>query len=476
MRNSLIYKLMGAFLLVVIISSLVISVLLVNSTRNAFARFSNRSGQLLATRLAERLSDYYAFTGSWEGVGDFLSLEQWAGNNSGQGGMMQMGRMVPGSGMIAAMNLHLSLADQDGTIVADSNSQGLGSRLSRRELNAGIPIQVNGFRAGTLLAVSEGIGSLVAREFLAAVNTALVKSMLVAGTIALLLGFLLFNQITAPLRAMQKAAGRIANGDLQTRVEVKSRDELGDLAESFNDMAEYLANAEDQRRQLAADVAHELRTPLAAIQATLEGMQDGVLPTDQEQIGSLVSETVLLNRMVEDLRLLSLAEAGRLELDLQPVTPNDLIFKAVGLMQPVAQQKGVTVIATPPVSLPQVLGDTDRLIQVLNNLIVNSLRYTPAGGTVTLAAVFPSASKGVVFSVTDTGTGIDPRNLPHVFDRFYRADKSRSRGSGGSGLGLAIVKQLVEAHGGKVSAESPIFPADGQPQIGTRITFSIPVA
>jgi two-component system OmpR family sensor kinase/two-component system sensor histidine kinase BaeS len=300
--------------------------------------------------------------------------------------------------------------------------------------------------------------------------------MLVAGAIALLLGFLLFNQITAPLRAMQKAAGRIANGDLQTRVEVKSSDELGDLAESFNDMVENLASAEDQRRQLAADVAHELRTPLAAIQATLEGMQDGVLPTDQEQIGSLVSETVLLNRMVEDLRLLSQAEAGRLELDLQPVTPNDLIFKAVGLMQPVAQQKGVTVIATPPVSLPQVHGDTDRLIQVLNNLVANSLRYTPAGGTVTLAAAFPSASKGVVFSVTDIGTGIDPRDLPHVFDRFYRADKSRSRESGGSGLGLAIVKQLVEAHGGKVSAESPIFPADGQPQIGTRITFTIPLA
>ncbi len=476
MRNSLIYKLMGAFLLVVIISSLVISVLLVNSTRNAFARFSNRSGQLLATRLAERLSDYYAFTGSWEGVGDFLSLEQWAGTTSGQGGMMQMGRMVPGSGMIAAMNLRLTLADQDGTIVADSNSQGLGSRLSRRELNAGIPIQVNGFRAGTLLAVSEGIGSLVAREFLAAVNTALVKSMLVAGAIALLLGFLLFNQITAPLRAMQKAAGRIADGDLQTRVEVKSSDELGDLAESFNDMAENLASAEDQRRQLAADVAHELRTPLAAIQATLEGMQDGVLPVDQEQIGSLVTETALLNRMVEDLRLLSLAEAGRLELDLQPVATGELIFKAVDLMQPVAQQQGVNLVANPPGSLPMVLGDADRLIQVLNNLIANSLRYTPAGGTVTMAASFAAASKKVEFSVTDTGAGIDPRDLPHVFDRFYRADKSRSRGSGGSGLGLAIVRQLVESHGGTVAALSPVPTPEGQSVPGTRITFSIPVS
>ncbi len=476
MRNSLIYKLMGAFLLVVVISSLVISVLLVNSTRNAFARFSNRSGQILATRLAERLSDYYAFTGSWEGVGDFLSLEQWTETTSGQGGMMQMGRMVPGSGMIAAMNLRLTLADQDGTIVADSTSQGLGNRLSRRELNTGIPIQVDGTQVGTLLAVSEGFGSLVAREFLASINSALIKSMLVVGVISLFLGFLLFNQITAPLRAMQKAAERIADGDLQTRVNVNSNDELGDLAVSFNNMAENLASAEDQRRQLAADVAHELRTPLAAIQATLEGMQDGVLPADQEQISSLVSEAELLNRMVEDLRLLSLAEAGRLELDLQPVATGELILKAVGLMQPVAQQQGVNLIAASSENLPMVLGDADRLIQVLNNLIANALRYTPAGGTVTVTAAFPASGGKVVFSVTDTGAGIDPRDLPHVFDRFYRADKSRSRSSGGSGLGLAIVRQLVETQGGTVAAVSPVPTPEGQLAPGTRITFTIPVS
>jgi two-component system OmpR family sensor kinase/two-component system sensor histidine kinase BaeS len=215
---------------------------------------------------------------------------------------------------------------------------------------------------------------------------------------------------------------------------------------------------------------------LAAIQATLEGMQDGVLPADQEQIGSLVSETALLNRMVEDLRLLSLAEAGRLELDLQPVVTGELLFKAVGLMQPVAQQQGVNLVANPPGSLPMVLGDADRLIQVLNNLIANSLRYTPASGTVTVTAEFPAAGRMVVFSVTDSGAGIDPRDLPHVFDRFYRADKSRSRGSGGSGLGLAIVRQLVESHGGTVTAASPVQTPEGQFVPGTRITFSIPVS
>ena len=222
MRNSLIYKLMGAFLLVVVISSLVISVLLVNSTRNAFARFSNRSGQLLATRLAERLSDYYAFTGSWEGVGDFLSLEQWAGTTSGQGGMMQMGRMVPGSGMIAAMNLRLTLADQDGMIVADSNSQGLGSRLSRRELECRHSRSRSMGPAREHCWLFPKVSAAWWQE-----NSSLPSIPPWSNPCWWQVpspcswDFLLFNQITAPLRAMQKAAERIADGDLQTRVECK---------------------------------------------------------------------------------------------------------------------------------------------------------------------------------------------------------------------------------------------------------------
>lgn len=476
MRNSLLYKLMGAFLLVVLIGAVVISLLLVGSTRSAFTRYSNRNGQVIAARLADRLGNYYSLNGSWVGVEDYLNLEEWTGIENGQGSMMRMGRMMPGSGIVAAMDLQITLADQDGRIIADSRSPEAGGQLSRLELKNGVPVLVDGTRVGTISTTSEGIGSLLAREFLAAVNTAIFKSMVVAGGIALILGLVLFKQITSPLGKMQKAASQIASGDLSARVEVGSKDELGDLAQSFNEMAENLSGAEDQRRQMAADVAHELRTPLAAIQATLEGMQDGILPADQEQIGALVTETALLNRMVEDLRLLSLAEAGMLQLDIQKADAGGLIQRVMDLMLPLASQQGVELINEPAGKLPPVRADAGRIAQVLNNLVSNALRYTPKGGRVTLGAALDPESGHVLFSVADTGTGIEPGDLPHVFDRFYRSDKSRSRGSGGSGLGLAIARQLVEAHGGTIRAESPAGTGKNGEPCGTRIIFFLPAA
>jgi signal transduction histidine kinase len=474
MRNSLIYKLLGAFLLVVVIGSLVISILLVRATREAFTRYSNRSGQVLATRLASRLADFYRSTGSWQGVGDYLQLDQWTEIGINQNRGMGMGRMMLGSGIIAGLDLRLMLADENGVVIADSRNESLGQKLDQLELNRGIAVVVDGSRAGTVLAAPETIGGAPAREFLTSVNAAIFKSMVVAGIIALFLGSLLFIQITAPLRQLQKAAGSIADGDLSTRVDVKSNDELGDLAYSFNNMAESLADAESQRKQLAADVAHELRTPLAAIQATLEGMQDGVLPANQEQIASLHSETLLLNRMVDDLRLLSQAEAGKLAMAFRPVSPGPLVRRVIDQFQPLALQQKVDLEMEIQDDLPEIRADSDRIAQVMNNLVSNALHYTPGSGKIHVYVRKELSENSVVFSVADTGPGISAGDLPNVFNRFYRADKSRSRVSGGSGLGLSIVKQLVEAHGGNVTAESPVFPEDGQPQIGTRFTFTIP--
>jgi signal transduction histidine kinase len=219
------------------------------------------------------------------------------------------------------------------------------------------------------------------------------------------------------------------------------------------------------------------------MQANLEAMQDGVLPTDAEQLASLHEETLLLSRLVADLRLLSLAEAGQLKLELAEADLSELVSKAVERMRPTAQVKGINLQLDVPPAAP-VLADADRLNQVIGNLVDNALRYTPAGGVVTIQvslagpdradAPLPAAGrKSYLVTVTDTGAGIPPADLPHVFDRFYRADKSRARVSGGSGLGLAIVKQLVEAHGGKVWAESPAFcPPDGL-GYGTRIVFTL---
>ena len=260
------------------------------------------------------------------------------------------------------------------------------------------------------------------------------------------------------------------------RVSIRSRDEFGELASTFNQMAQNLADAETQRQRLVADVAHELRTPLTAIQGTLEGMQDGVLAMDEEQLSALYAETMLLNRLVGDLKLLSLAEAGQLQLEKQETDPDELIHQIVDRAKPLADPRNIHLEVELEPDLPHFWVDPGRITQVLNNLLGNALHYTPEGGTITVQGSVPRAGGEIQIAVLDTGPGIDAVDLPFIFDRFYRADKSRSRASGGSGLGLAIVKQLVEAHGGQVRAESPILVDQNRRGSGTKIILTLPRA
>lgn len=378
------------------------------------------------------------------------------------------------------MGQRLLLADARGSVIADSQGELVGQVLPARERAQGESILVAGQPVGTVLVASSisSPGSL-AGQFLSSVNRSIWLAVFAAGALALAFGSLLFFQITAPIRRLNAAARAIATGDLSQRVAVNSRDELGELAHSFNDMAESLSRAEGERRQMIADVAHELRTPLSVMQANLEAMQDGVLPLDAEQIASLHEETALLTRLVADLRLLSLAEAGQLTLERAEVDPAEIVSKAAERLRPRAEEKGVQLqVQVPAAALPPVLADADRISQVIGNLIGNALRYTAEGGLITVAAGSPSQDKRqaqtVMITVTDSGTGIPAADLPHIFDRFYRADKSRTRISGGSGLGLAIVKYIVEAHGGRVWTESPVFQDNGRAGHGARISFTLP--
>jgi len=482
MRNSLIFKLMGAFLLVVAIGAVVISWLTSRATQNAFNLYTTRNGQAWAQRLAPILAEYYSSNMSWQGVEAVLqsglppsTTTGMMGNSNGPGQGRGMGTGRQG-GMWGIMGQRMILADGQGIVVSDTGGELNGQRLSSAELVTGAPITVNGNLVGTILVTPNDFAgaNTPAGQFLASVNQSIILSVVIAGVIALLLGAVLFFQITAPLRQLNKAAGAIAHGDLRQRVTIRSHDELGELGQTFNQMAGSLERAETQRQHLMADVAHELRTPITVIQANLEGMLDGVLPLDAEQVAALHNETLLLNRLVGDLRLLSLAEAGELKLERRETDMGDLIRQVVERIQFQIQQKGVSLEIEVQESLPRVWADTDRITQVLNNLIGNALRYTPQDGKISVRAVkFPSSTGLIQVSVTDTGPGIDPAALPFVFERFYRADKSRARASGGSGLGLAIVKQLVEAHGGKVEAVSPVFSNADQQGYGTRITFTL---
>jgi signal transduction histidine kinase len=482
MRPSLFFRLLGAFALIILVLGVIVAVSVNGATARQFRLYSNRTGQLLAAQLAPQLAGYYAQQGSWQGVEVVLARSSGTMGSGMMGPGMMSGSPMPeaanatGRNMWSMMGLRAILADAGGRVISDSAEQLAGQTLSAPVLTLGVPIQVDGQVVGTVLVAWSAVPAAEssAGTFLRDVNRSILLAVLAAALIALALGALLFFQLTAPIRRLTAAAHAISAGDLSQRVAVRSGDELGDLAGAFNMMAESLSAAEGQRRQMVADVAHELRTPLSVMQANLEAMQDGILPTDTEQLVSLHEETLLLSRLVADLRLLSLAEAGQLELELAEADLGELVRRAAERLRPAAEAKGVALEVEVAPELPQVRVDTDRFTQMIGNLVDNAVRFTTGGGRVAVAVGWGSRAdqaRGPTVSVTDTGIGIAPEDLPHVFDRFYRGDKSRARASGGSGLGLAIVKQLAEAHEARVWAESPIlYSADGH-GFGTRIVI-----
>ena len=283
--------------------------------------------------------------------------------------------------------------------------------------------------------------------------------------LTLLLGALLARRIIHPLIELTNAVRALGTGDLSVRVPVKHRGEIRELERAFNAMAADLSYADEVRRNMTADVAHELRTPLSIIRGKLEGVLDGVYPTTPEHLTPILEETELLTHLVEDLRLLALAEAGQLPLEKRPLDIGDLLRDAQVNFTPQANDRGVTLILDLPPDLPQVAADWRRIAQILSNLLTNALRHTPEGGNVTLMA--NTHADQIEVRVTDTGSGIIEEDLPYVFERFWRGDKSRARTSGGSGLGLAIAKQLVEMHGGTLSVDSA-------PGKGATFCFTLP--
>jgi signal transduction histidine kinase len=278
---------------------------------------------------------------------------------------------------------------------------------------------------------------------------------LVALLFAVALAFLVGNLVTRPMQQLADSAHKIAGGDLTQRVKHKSDDEVGEVSDAFNSMAEQLEMKEKSRKQLLADVAHELRNPLSIVQGNLEAWLDDVIKPTPEQIASVYDETVLLNRLISDLRELSLAEAGQLKLNLEPADLNELINSEVAVFQARSQEKGVSLSSESADGLPIVNIDRDRIRQVLHNLLENALRYTPSGGSIKVEARQAEVGR-VQVAVSDSGSGINPSDLPYVFDHFYKADKSRQRGYGGAGIGLALVRKYVELHGGKVWVESEV--------------------
>lgn len=439
-------KLILAFLSIGVVSVLIIAVTAVWSTRAEFIRFLTDQTQ---TDIVTQLSDYHRAYGSWERVESIFIY-----SNDEQPGPGPHRRRQP-----------FALANANGRVIIPNGPYHRGEKLSAAALEDGIPITEDGAVIGFLIPLrSQFEGAPRELEFIQRINRLLLYGALIGAVIALLLGVFLSRTLTRPIRELTQATHAVAEGDLSQQVPVRSDDELGELAQAFNKMSSELSRSVNARKQMTADIAHELRTPLSLILGHAEAVHDGVLPPTRENFEIIREEASRLEHLVNDLRILSLADAGELSIHPQTVEPEHLLQDVASTYQYQAQRKKLRLeldIASP---LSPIEVDPGRITQVLTNILDNALRYTPEGSRIILSA--KEAREQVELAIQDSGPGLNAEDLDHVFDRFYRTDASRQR-DGGSGLGLAIAKSIVQANGGQISAES-------EPGKGLKVVISLP--
>ncbi len=449
-------KLLAAFVIVAASAVGLVAVMANRITTRQFEIYVSQGKQARAERLAPEFAAYYARTGSWDGVGEWWVSLSEGSSTTGRG----LGRGL-GQGVGTASD-RLLLAGADGLVIADSQGELLGEQMSTLELAVGVPIEVEGAQVGTLMILSEGTThESLESQFLSQVNRSLLWAGVAAGVVALVLGLLLARQLTAPIRALTAAAHRLAGGEM-TQVQVRGDDEIGQLGQAFNAMAQSLAQQETLRRNLMADIAHELRTPLTVIRSDLEALLDGVYEPTPETLASVQEETLLLARLVDDLRALAQAEAGQLRLECERIGLAELLRGVAASFDLQAKSQGQELKLDLAADLPPIDADPLRVRQVVANLISNALRHAPEAGHVVVSAwALPTE---VRVSISDDGPGIAAEDLPRLFDRFWRGSQLRAQGSG---LGLTIARELIRAHGGRIWVES-------EPGQGSTFFFTLP--
>ncbi len=456
MTRSLVFKLVLAFLVVSVTGAVLTALFARWATFREFDRLVLEQAQ---NNFLASATVYYQTYGSWLGVREYFHRLAVAPAPQPRPGQQlpppppqPEDRNRPGQ---QPPTYVFALADQDGYVVLPAWPYRLGNHIPADELAQGVEIEVDGQVVGTAL-VTGSPPPLALREvqYLARTNRASLYAALAAILTGLALGIFLARRLTRPVRELTSATRAMAKGELEQRVPIRSQDELGELAASFNQMSADLARANELRRQMTADIAHDLRTPLSVIAGYTEGLRDGVLQPTAETFQIMHTEAEQLSRLVEDLRTLSLADAGELTLIRQLVHPRELLERTAAAHLPRAQQLEIDLQVTAEANVPATYVDPERMAQVLGNLVSNALRHTPAGGQISLAA--EQQRNNVLLTVQDSGAGIAPDKLRRIFTRFYRGDVARQTHEGESGLGLAIAKSLVELHGGTISVESTL--------------------
>jgi two-component system OmpR family sensor kinase/two-component system sensor histidine kinase BaeS len=441
-RNRLFLLLLRAFIIVV--AFLILFTLLATALVLAYPSQSN---PLYRLPTIARLETYYIASGSWDGVStvfsNSLDIESSQWNSS-------------------------ILLDAQNRIVVKHGQPVDPSKSSTYQPTSGeevIPILVNNEVVGKLVVGENTLPS--ERRFTLRFLLPVVLVSLILAVFATLIGLLLTRRVVTPLAEVIAASEEIAGGHLQTRVHVQGPDDLRDMSDSFNKMADALERNDRERREMLADIAHELRTPLTVLRGRLEGIMDGVYQADESNIGPALEETYLLERLVEDLSLLALAETRQLHFELKPVQARELVERVMGLFAAQAAEQHISLSLQAEPDLPAVLVDPQRLEQVVGNLLDNALRYLPDDSH--LGISIHLSGQEVEITVADNGPGVAEDELPLIFNRFWRSDKSRTRLTGGAGLGLAIARQLIEAQGGTIVATN-------RPEGGLQIRLRLPAA
>ena len=443
---SLQFRLIAAFALVLTLALASVSMYVSYTAKQATEQFERDVEKAKAARIEQMITKYYAASRGWGGL---------------QPAVEQASELY---------GIRIVVKDSSGDVVADSRDASGSNGADTMKEKHSLPLLSRGLEVGTV-ALAPNVAPLEVPEpsvsiLASALNRSLLWTGLAAGVAGVLLVSLFSRRVLAPARALGSTARLLGQGDLSQRVSPQGRDEIADLGRTFNSMAEDLEKAEQQRRSLMADVAHELRTPLSNIQGYLEAVRDGLMQPDNATIDTIHQQVLHLTLLVEDLRLLALADAGALRLAIEPDSLEQTLSKSMEAVRPRAEAKSISLSLDIP-HLPLVPMDRTRIAQVVGNLLENAISHTPEGGRVSVSAEV-TASGAARVSVADTGSGIPVDDLPLVFERFYRVDPSRARATGGAGLGLTIARQLVEAHGGVIYAES-------EPGRGSRFTFELPI-
>lgn len=435
------FRLLLSYVLVILVVIGTVSFFVVRSTEKEIEEHVESSEQLHMTRMGSMLIDYY-FEG-WSGVQSLVKE------------------------MSTLYDKRVVVTDGNGIIVGDSDKILLGKTFSGDWPSQILISPQNGTVIGTLYVSPESSAEIVlTRELGDSVNRFLLWGGVLAIIVALALTLALSQRLSSPVRSLATTAKRLGEGDFTQRAQIRDKGELGEFAQSFNFMAENLEHADKLRRNFIADTAHELRAPLYNIRGYVEAIQDGVTEPDKKIIDSINEEVLSLCRLVDDFRELTMAESAKLRLSFQPEKVADLVGHALVTLQSEAEAKEISISVDIPDDLPPVKADSQRIVQVIRNLLDNAIIHVSRKGEVAVTA----REKGgqMEISVIDNGEGIPREDLSNIFERFYRVDKSRSRATGGSGLGLTIAKYLVEAHDGKIWAQSEL----GK---GSCFTFTLPV-